>query len=186
MRRFACSEDGIAALEFALIAPLLILILMGTIELPRAYGTSQGLSRSARTMADLISRGSVSTVDDVYAAGGAVTFPYDTAGAGIVLTALGVYQQGTVLVAKVCSSVARNSAARAVGSIIGAPPEAEMAVGSRYVMAETTLPYDPIFDIFPVLNALTFSEQVTWPMRGTGSAGSTETILPGGKSCPKT
>lgn len=184
MRRFARSEDGIAALEFALVSPILILILMGTIELPRAYGTSQGLVRSARTMADLISRGSVATVDDVYAAGAAVTYPYDTSAARIVLTAVGVYQQGTALVAKVCSSVARNATPRVVGSVVGTPPEAELTVGSRYVMAETTFPYTPIFGAFPVLNALTFSKQVSWPMRGTVSGGSLETILPGGKPCP--
>lgn len=184
MRRFARSEDGIAALEFALVSPILILILMGTIELPRAYGTSQSLVRSARTMADLISRGSVATVDDVYAAGAAVTYPYDTGGAGIVLTAVGVYQQGTALVAKVCSSAARNAVPRAVGSVVGTPPTTESSVGSRYVMAETTFPYRPIFGIFPVLNALTFSKQVAWPMRGTGGGGALETILPGGKACP--
>lgn len=184
MRRFARAEGGIAALEFALVSPVLILVLMGTIELPRAYGTSQGLIRSARTMADLISRGGVSTVDDVYAAGAAVTYPYDTSRAGIVLTAVGVYQQGTALVAKVCSSVARNATARVVGSVLGAPPEAESSVGARYVMAETTVPYAPIFGIFPVLNTLTFAKQATWPMRGTASGGSLETILPGGKACP--
>ena len=184
VRRLAAGEDGIAALEFALLAPVLLLILMGTIELPRAYGTSQGLFRSVRTMADLISRGSVSTVDDVYAAGAAVTFPYNTTGAGIVLTAVGVYQQGNTLVAKVCSSVARNATARTVGSVIGAPPESEQVTGARYVMAETSFTYTPIFNIFPALNGLTFARQVAWPLRGTGSAGAAETILPGGRSCP--
>lgn len=184
MRRLLRDQDGIAALEFALVAPILLLILMGSIELPRAYGTSQGLLRSARTMADLISRGGAPNVDDVYAAGSAVTFPYNTTRAGIVLSAVGVYQQGGALVAKVCSSVARNAAPRDTGSVIGTPPEAEQTAGARYVMAETTFTYVPLFDVVPALRTLTFARQVSWPMRGTGTAGTAETILPSGKSCP--
>ena len=184
MRRFARCADGIAALEFALVAPILLLLLMGSIELPRAYGTSQGLLRAVRTMADLISRGSVTSVDDVYAAGAAVTFPDNTAGAGIVLTAVGVYQKGTGLEARVCSSVARNATARVVGSVVDPPPETQMTAGARYVMAEATFPYTPIFDIVPGLGGLVLARQAAWPMRGTGSGAATETILPGGRSCP--
>lgn len=186
MRRFARATQGIAALEFALVAPILLLLLMGSIELPRAYGTSQGLVRAARTMADLISRGGVAGVEDVYAAGAAVTFPDDTTGAGIVLTAVGVYPKGTGFEARVCSSVARNATARVVGSAVDAVPETEMQAGARYVMAEIALPYQPIFDVFPGLSGLVLARQATWPMRGTGAGASTETILPGGRSCPAT
>jgi Flp pilus assembly protein TadG len=59
------NADGIAAVEFALVAPVLILLLLGTVEFPRAYGISQGLEKAARTMADLISRGSLNSVDAV-------------------------------------------------------------------------------------------------------------------------
>jgi Flp pilus assembly protein TadG len=176
------NAEGLAALEFALVAPTLLLILMGSIEFPRAYGTSQRLLRSVRTMADLVARGGMPNTDDVFAAGAAVTFPTDTTGAGIVLTAVGVYPQGTATVAKVCSSVARNAAPRAVGSVLGPPPDSEAVAGARYVMVETTYTYAPIFNLFPALNALSFTKQVTWPMRGTGAA--VETILPGGRSCP--
>lgn len=179
------NADGLAALEFALMAPMMLLIFMGSIEFPRAYGTSQRLLRSVRTMADLIARGGVPNTDDVFAAGAAVTFPTDLTRAGIVLTAVGVYPQGNATVAKVCSSVARNAAPRAVGSILGPPPDSEAVAGGRYVMVETSYTYVPIFNLFPSLNALTFTKQVTWPMRSTGTA-AIETILPGGRSCPAT
>ncbi len=177
------NADGLAALEFALMAPMMLLILMGSIEFPRAYGTSQRLLRSGRAMADLIARGGMPNADDVFAAGSAVTFPTDLTGAGIVLTAVGVYPEGTGTVAKVCSSVARNAAPRAVGSLLGPPPDSEAVAGARYVMVETTYTYVPIFNLFPALKALTFTKQVTWPMRGTGPA-AIETILPGGRACP--
>ena len=47
-------QSGVSAMEFALIAPVMILLFMGSIELPRAYTTGQHANRAARSMADLI------------------------------------------------------------------------------------------------------------------------------------
>jgi Flp pilus assembly protein TadG len=182
-RDIARDEDGIAAVEFAMVAPVLILLLMGTVEFPRAYGTSQGLEKAARTMADLISRGSLNSVDDVFAAGSAVAFPYDTASAKVVLTAVGVYQKGTALVARVCSAAVRNDTAPAVDSEIGEPIPAEAKPGARYVTAKVSMRYAPVFGIFPGLDSLTFEKSVSWPVRGTGANSLAETVLPGGKAC---
>ena len=176
-------QNGIAAVEFALVAPFLILLLMGTVEFPRAYGISQGLEKSARTMADLISRGSLNSVDDVYAAASAVTFPYDTSAAKIVLTAVGVYTKGQGLVARVCSTTARNDTAPAIDSELGEPIPSEARSGARYVTAKISFNYIPVFGVFPGLDKLTFTKTVSWPVRGTGSNSLAETILPGGKAC---
>lgn len=176
-------ESGIAATEFALVLPVMVVILFGLIEFPRAYGTSQGLSRSARTMADLISRGSLNDVNDVYAAGNAVTYPYDTSAAGIVLTSVRVYQNGASLEARACSSVAKNATARVANSVIGAPVPAEATAGARYVMAEVTFSFSPILNIFPALKGIVFSKTIAWPVRGTGANTSVEVILPGGDAC---
>ncbi len=79
---FRRSEEGVGAVEFALIAPVMILVMLASVEIPRAVMTGQRLARSARTMADLISRQNLGALDDVYAAGSAVTRPYDTSGHG--------------------------------------------------------------------------------------------------------
>jgi Flp pilus assembly protein TadG len=176
-------ENGVSAVEFALVAPILILLLMGTVEFPRAYGISQGLEKAARTMADLISRGSLNSVDDVYAAGAAVTFPYDTSAAKVVLTAVGVYPKGQGLVARVCSTAARNDTPPAVDSEIGEPIPSEAKAGARYVTAKVSFRYVPVFGIFPGLDTLTFTKTVSWPVRGTGANTLAETVLPGGKAC---
>ena len=183
--RFARDSQGIAALEFALIAPVLILLFMGAIELPRFITTHQNLTRATRTMADMIARGTLSTVDDVYEAGLAVAAPFEASGASIVLTAVGVYAQGTGTVARVCSSVQRNGTARLVTSTVEAVPPSEEKDRARYVMAELKATYVPIFNIFPILNSYTFEKLVTWPVRhGTKINGMDEIILPGGKACP--
>ncbi|MCE4222513.1 pilus assembly protein [Methylobacterium sp. C25] len=184
---FRREEGGIAALEFALILPVMITLLFGLIEFPRAYGVSQGLSRAARTMADLISRGSLSDLTDVYAAGNSVTYPYDTSAAGIVLTVVGVYAKSAsdpTLEARVCSSDARNATKRVANSVIGPPVPSEAVAGNRYVMAEVTFTYTPVVNLFPMLKGLGLSKTVTWPTRGTGANTNAQIVLGSGSPCP--
>lgn len=183
LTRFRTEAEGVSAIEFALLAPAVLLLFMGAIELPRAYDVSQAVEQSTRTMADLVSRG-MTDLSEVYAAGRAVADPHNIESARIVLTAFGVYSQDNVLRAKVCSSVAQNAAARTVGEPLRQPP-AEYVDGDRYVTAEVELLYVPIFSVFPVLNNASFRKAVTWPVRnGTAVNGKPEVILPGGQACP--
>ena len=184
LRRFLRARGGVSGVEFALVAPILVLMFMASIELPRAFTTSRRVSLAATTMADLISRDDVTDVAEVYAAAQAVSSPYDLARAGIVLTAGGVYLDGLTPVAKVCSSVARNDPPRSTGSTIGPAPPGTASPGDRLVMAEMRLPYTAVFSVFPVLKNWTFVVRKTWPVR-TGKAylGREEVVLPGGKPC---
>lgn len=48
LRRFYDSERGAAAVEFAIVAPLLIMLLFGIVEFGRAYNAQIGLSAATR------------------------------------------------------------------------------------------------------------------------------------------
>lgn len=184
LRRFARAEGGVSGVEFALIAPILVLMFMASIELPRAITTGRRVSLATTTMADLISRTDTTDVSDVYAAAQAVSSPYDLSRAGIVLTAGGIYLDGLTPVAKVCSSVAQNDAPRPAGSTIGPAPPGTANPGDRLVMAEMRLPYTAVFGVFPILNHWTFVVRKTWPVRaGKAYLGREEVVLPGGKPC---
>lgn len=185
LKRFGQAKHGVSAIEFALIAPILLLMFMASIELPRAIATGRRVSLAAATMADLISRNDMTDLADVYAAAQAVSSPYDLRSAGIVLTAGGIYLDGLTPVAKVCSSVAQNDQPRAAGSTIGPAPPGTATPSNRLVMAEMRLPYDAIFGVFPVLSSWIFVERRTWPVRkGTAYFGREEIVLPGGRPCP--
>lgn len=56
MRRFAIDRKGVAAVEFAYIAPLLILALFGTIEVSRAVMVHKRVQRVTAMIGDLVSR----------------------------------------------------------------------------------------------------------------------------------
>ncbi|GJE70034.1 TadE/TadG family type IV pilus assembly protein [Methylorubrum podarium] len=179
------AQGGASAVEFAFIAPVLVLLFVATIELPRAIATNNRLAQATTTMADLASKSDYSDINDVYSAAQVVASPYSLAGIGVVLTAGGVYQVGNSFVARVCSSVQQGDTARAVGSDIGPPPAGTASKGDRFVMAETRLHYRPLFSFFPFLNDVTFTAKTVWPVRdGVAKNGQVEVVLPGGQPCP--
>lgn len=183
--QFRQSQGGVSAVEFALITPLLFFLYMGSIEMPRVVTIGSHLAQSAEAMAVLISRDDLSDLGPVYAVAQAILSPYEVRGAGVVLTTGGVYQVGTAMVTKACSSAQQNDQARAVGSTLGPPPAGLEANGDRFVMAEIKMRYNAIFPILPTLNNWTFSYQKIWPIRGGKTYnGQPEVVLPGGKPCP--
>jgi Flp pilus assembly protein TadG len=182
---FGRAEGGASAIEFAFIAPVLVILFIAAIEIPRAIATNNRLAQATIAMADLASKNDYADINDVFAAAQVVAAPYSLAGTGIVLTAGGVYQVGNDFVARVCSSVQSGDKARIVGSDIGPPPAGTASKGDRFVMAETRLSYRPLFSFFPVLNTLTFTGKAAWPVReGIATNGQAEVVLPGGKPCP--
>jgi Flp pilus assembly protein TadG len=61
------NSDGIAAVEFGLLAPLLLLMLVGTIEVSRAISIDRKFGLVTSTVADLIAREKTLTSTDVNA-----------------------------------------------------------------------------------------------------------------------
>lgn len=79
LKRFKRDARGVAAVEFALMAPVLLLILMGVIELTNALSAKRKLMAAVQTTADLISQQtSVTSADlELYLLGGQLALsPY--------------------------------------------------------------------------------------------------------------
>ncbi len=54
---FAKNSRGVAAVEFALIAPILLILFVGTVEISLLVSVDRKLSRTSSTIADLIAQG---------------------------------------------------------------------------------------------------------------------------------
>lgn len=59
-RIFKKDSEGVAAVEFALIAPILLLLFIGTIEISLLIAVDRKISRTSSAIADLISQGGFS------------------------------------------------------------------------------------------------------------------------------
>ncbi|MGU3469320.1 TadE/TadG family type IV pilus assembly protein [Methylobacterium sp. C33D] len=189
---FRRNSRGVAAVEFALILPILVAIYFGTAELTRMVGASRKLSLFARTVADLSGQAGNEkpSTDDMAAIAkfaAVVMRPLDTSNIITVVNAMGVEAINGVFYGGVCSSWPQN--ARPVLQINGtgglpATPATYQFDGARYILAEVTMPYTPLIGsslykwIFGP-QGLTFKRQISWAERE-----GKEVVMPGGSKCP--
>ena len=54
--RWSCAEDGVAAIEFAFIAPVMMIMFFGTLEAGRAYSMYRRFNNTANMIGDLVTR----------------------------------------------------------------------------------------------------------------------------------
>ncbi len=197
---FRADRRGIAAIEFALILPILLTMYFGLIELTRIADTSRKLTTFARALADLTGRAdnpspSSDDMAKIASAASAILRPLNVTGLQIVVNAMGVENVGGIagvggtLYGGVCSSWTQNATKRPALQINGgnglpATPAAYQFDGARYILAEVTMSYTPLVGtkLYTMLfgsRGLTFTRQIPWAERTTN-----EIVMPGGALCP--
>lgn len=160
LRRLTGDRRGVSAVEFALIAPIMVLLYMGLAELTLAMMAERRASHAASAIGDLVAqRAAVSNteVDDIFQVASAIVYPFS--GATLKLRATSVKADANG-VPKVVWSRAKGSGMSAlpVGATVSGLPANFLAVGESTIMAEVQYPYDtPLKKIIP--RTLNFSEK---------------------------
>lgn len=102
LQQFWDDSRAIAAVEFALILPLLLTLYLGTIEGATLYSADHKVATVASTMADLVSRekGAISTttLDTYFEAAETIMRPYATTGLVQVVSLLKISADGVATV----------------------------------------------------------------------------------------
>jgi len=88
LRRFAEGEQGVTAIEFALVLPVVLLILLGCFEVPRYVLIYQKIARTSAGIADLVAQAdeplTKNQMEDIFIAGETMMEPYDLVAEGRV------------------------------------------------------------------------------------------------------
>ena len=137
---------GVSAIEFAMIAPLLMLIYVGTVEISNLLTIYRRASTVAATASDLTAQAkTVSTTDlqDIVAASSSILTPYDPAPLKIVISSVVADNNNN---GKVDWSYANKGAARSVKSNYTIPAGLTEA-GSSVIVAEITYGFTPLLDL---------------------------------------
>lgn len=128
LRKFATGASGLAAVEFALIAPLMIALFFGLVELCNALNAHQKVTSVASTAADLAGQAkslTASDLQDIFAASSAIMTPFPSSDVSIVVTSIGGSGQRNV--GKVLWSVTNGKGtAHIVGDTINVGNPAEL------------------------------------------------------------
>lgn len=102
LRRFGRDSRAVAAVEFALILPLLITLYLGCVDAATLYAADRKVATVASTMADLVSRQKdvipETELDDYFIAAQNIMQPYTSDGLALVVSLLQIDDDGVATV----------------------------------------------------------------------------------------
>ena len=140
------AESGMAAVEFSLILPVLILLWIGGVEVTQALSVDRRLNNLSSSIGDLVARSKLVTYDDVTSifniATGAL-FPYATTGLQMRITAVDMNGTGTPSVAwsRASGTTAYTSSNNAL--MLTLVPSALRVANTQVIVAQVFYPYTP-------------------------------------------
>jgi Flp pilus assembly protein TadG len=155
LRRFIAGEQGVTAIEFALVLPIVVTILIGCFEVPRYVLVFQKIARTSSGVADLVAQAdepvTKNQMADIFTAGKIMMEPYDViangriyvssinnpSGGGVTLT----WQRnnaGLVATASKMGAAGTNPSAKLPAALVPASNE-------EVLVAEVYFNYTPVF-----------------------------------------
>jgi Flp pilus assembly protein TadG len=159
--RFLKDERGVTAIEFALVLPIVILILLGCFEVPRYVMIFQKIARTSSGVADLVAQADEpltrNQMNDIFAAGKIMMQPYDVIANGRIYVSSINNPSGN----GVTLTWQRNNAgAIATASKLGAAgtnPTSKMPAGIVPGSNEEVLAAEVYFNYQPIFSTLIYS-----------------------------
>ena len=147
--RFCIDRRGVAAIEFAFIVPVLLVMYFVTMEASQAIETSKKVSRIGSMVADLVTQQNTITkadLDAIMKIGTSTLQPYNRSTPKIIITAIQVTTDPAPKVQVVWSRKLDNgaSSADAAKDSITTVPTALKIAGTFLVRVESDLAYQPI------------------------------------------
>ncbi len=114
LRRFAQARQGLAALEFALIAPMMIVLLLTSMEVINLLQSNSRVENTAASLADVVSRDtevSNAEMTGLWSAVAPLMFPDNVIGMDIRITSISLNgsAQGTAIWSEQCGVQANGS-----------------------------------------------------------------------------
>jgi Flp pilus assembly protein TadG len=149
-RRFARDRSGVAALEFALIAPLLLALYFVTMEVAQAIEVNKKVGRAGSMIADLVAQMPeipVSELEGIMRIGEATLQPYNRSQPSITVTAIEVTDEATPKVQVVWEGKlvdGEYDEGVPKGTAVTNLPPALKIKGSFLIRAESSLAYEPV------------------------------------------
>jgi Flp pilus assembly protein TadG len=142
----ARDSRGVAAVEFALLLPVLVLLYFGLVELTQGVMTQERAAHVAATVGDLVSQNTSITsaeVTDIFSVGDTVMYPYPTTSLKMRVSSLSADAKGKVTV--VWSQAIGGMTKRAANSTVSSVPANVITANETVIMSESQYTYTSVF-----------------------------------------
>jgi len=165
LRDFKKDSEGVAAVEFALIAPILLLLFIGTIEVSLMIAVDRKISRTSSAIADLIAQGgfaagsSETEIRAIFGMTDRIMFPYTNRIPCVVISKVianaesdtngdGVLGDGDNIIARVDASIDNSTPnASYTSPEAGQCNKSNNKHGSELIVAEVEYDHKPIVGV---------------------------------------
>lgn len=151
LRRFARATGGLAALEFAIILPMMIFLLFGAIELIDMVIANRRVQNVAASVADVISRDTSVSDDEItgiWRATEVLMYPESVSTLRTRVSSISIIDEST---ARVVWSEGNGLVARVENTTVDLPDQM-MIPGTSIIYAETEFDYVPVIGILQTSN----------------------------------
>jgi Flp pilus assembly protein TadG len=156
LRPFAASTGGVAAIEFAAILPVMVVIFLATFDGGRAIATYMKVRAATYSLAEMTNEFTLpiasTDMSGILCATATVMAPY-TANPSVTISQI---QISNASVAKIEWSANQGGTARTVGTTV-TPPSALVVPSTYLILAEVSNTYTPLFGFFGS-GGITFSD----------------------------
>jgi Flp pilus assembly protein TadG len=179
LRRFALDQDGVSAVEFALLLPLMLTLYLGGVEVSQAVSADRKTMLAAHTVGDLVSQSScVSSATDIpnyFLIANEVIYPFSSGNLAATVTGVNIAANGTATVdwsqANKTGVTVLTRGTDVSASIPSALRPTGTGVTASYVIwAQASYVYTPTIGRV-ITGSLTLSEQIFLRPRQPNSSG---------------
>lgn len=158
--RFGGDRRGVSAVEFALLAPVMITLYFGCVEISDGVAADRKVSLTSAALANLAAQTtsiSSSDMSNILDAATAIISPYDASKLKVTVSCLNIDQNK---VATVKWSAAKNGTARADNSTYTFDAStAALDVPGQLILAEASYDYTPIVGVV-ITGTITLSDRM--------------------------
>jgi Flp pilus assembly protein TadG len=179
LRRFGRDEQGVSAIEFAVLLPLMITLYLGGVEVSQAVSADRKTTLVAHTVGDLVAQVTDITstgADDVLAAASTIAYPFPVSNLRITVSSVCIDATGRI--ATIAWSHASAHATARSGTVTSSIDSRLMVAGTSLIWGEASYDYRPTVG-WTITGTLTMSDKTLLRPRLGKSV-----TLAGANACP--